>query len=114
MNVCRRRVHAAAPFPPRLTTASGVRGHPTSIWSVKFRLCIPADSPGMLIFLFLVCVSLKRFPGVFSDLDGALRQRRQEMEDSSSSDSQTLDYEKIPGMIPKPMIPTFHLNLVGM
>uniref|UniRef100_H3DH59 GRAM domain-containing protein n=1 Tax=Tetraodon nigroviridis TaxID=99883 RepID=H3DH59_TETNG len=37
-----------------------------------------------------------RFPGVFSDLDGALRQRRQEMEDSSSSDSQTLDYEKIP------------------
>ncbi|CAG09670.1 unnamed protein product [Tetraodon nigroviridis] len=32
----RRRVHAAAPFPPRLTTASGVRGHPTSIWSVFF------------------------------------------------------------------------------
>lgn len=28
----RRRVHAAARFPPQLTTASGVRGHLTSIW----------------------------------------------------------------------------------
>ncbi|XP_070820054.1 GRAM domain-containing protein 2B [Chaetodon trifascialis] len=35
------------------------------------------------------------FPGDFSDLDGAVRQRRQEMEESSSSDSQTHDYEKI-------------------
>lgn len=35
------------------------------------------------------------FPGDFSDLDGAVRQRRQEMEESSSSDSQTPDYEKI-------------------
>ncbi|XP_042276313.1 GRAM domain-containing protein 2B isoform X2 [Thunnus albacares] len=35
------------------------------------------------------------FSGDFSDLDGAVRQRRQEMEESSSSDSQTPDYEKI-------------------
>ncbi|XP_074527427.1 GRAM domain-containing protein 2B isoform X2 [Halichoeres trimaculatus] len=35
------------------------------------------------------------FSGEFSDLDGALRQRRQEMEESSSSDSQTHDYDKI-------------------
>ncbi|XP_076586603.1 GRAM domain-containing protein 2B [Chaetodon auriga] len=35
------------------------------------------------------------FSGDFSDLDGAVRQRRQEMEESSSSDSQTHDYEKI-------------------
>ncbi|XP_051277861.1 GRAM domain-containing protein 2B isoform X2 [Dicentrarchus labrax] len=35
------------------------------------------------------------FPGDFSDLDGAVRQRRQELEESSSSDSQTPDYEKI-------------------
>ncbi|XP_040012022.1 GRAM domain-containing protein 2B isoform X6 [Xiphias gladius] len=35
------------------------------------------------------------FPGDFSDLDGAVRQRRQEMEESSSSDSQTPDYEKL-------------------
>lgn len=35
------------------------------------------------------------FPGDFSDLDGAVRQRRQELEESSSSDSQTHDYEKI-------------------
>ncbi|XP_033475047.1 GRAM domain-containing protein 2B isoform X1 [Epinephelus lanceolatus] len=35
------------------------------------------------------------FPGVFCDLDGAVRQRRQEMEESSSSDSQTPDYDKI-------------------
>ncbi|XP_044053013.1 GRAM domain-containing protein 2B isoform X2 [Siniperca chuatsi] len=35
------------------------------------------------------------FPGEFSDLDGAVIQRRQEMEESSSSDSQTPDYEKI-------------------
>ncbi|KAM7415554.1 hypothetical protein PAMA_017863 [Pampus argenteus] len=35
------------------------------------------------------------FTGDFSDLDGAVRQRRQEMEESSSSDSLTPDYEKI-------------------
>ncbi|KAK2838137.1 hypothetical protein Q5P01_015349 [Channa striata] len=35
------------------------------------------------------------FSGDFSDLDGAVRQKRQEMEESSSSDSQTADYEKI-------------------
>ncbi|XP_028270503.1 GRAM domain-containing protein 2B isoform X2 [Parambassis ranga] len=37
-----------------------------------------------------------RFPlREFSDLDGAVRQRRQEMEESSSSDSQAPDYEKM-------------------
>ncbi|XP_068167412.1 GRAM domain-containing protein 2B isoform X2 [Antennarius striatus] len=35
------------------------------------------------------------FPGDFSDLDGAIGQRRQDLEESSSSDSQTHDYEKI-------------------
>ncbi|XP_059192318.1 GRAM domain-containing protein 2B isoform X2 [Centropristis striata] len=35
------------------------------------------------------------FPGDFCDLDVAVRQRRQEMEESSSSDSQTPDYDKI-------------------
>lgn len=46
----------------------------------------------------MVCVSAKSFPGDFSDLDGAVTQRRQEMEESSSSDSQTHDYEKIAGI----------------
>uniref|UniRef100_A0A667WQV5 GRAM domain containing 2B n=1 Tax=Myripristis murdjan TaxID=586833 RepID=A0A667WQV5_9TELE len=32
-----------------------------------------------------------------SDLDGAVRQRRQDMEESSSSDSQTPDYDKLAG-----------------
>ncbi|XP_026200152.1 GRAM domain-containing protein 2B isoform X2 [Anabas testudineus] len=35
------------------------------------------------------------FPVDFSELDGAVRQRRHEMEESSSSDSQTPDYDKI-------------------
>ncbi|XP_068559865.1 GRAM domain-containing protein 2B isoform X1 [Cebidichthys violaceus] len=35
------------------------------------------------------------FPGDFCDLDVSVRQRRQEMEESSSSDSQTPDYDKI-------------------
>ncbi|KAG7219789.1 hypothetical protein INR49_011523 [Caranx melampygus] len=35
------------------------------------------------------------FSGDFMDLDGAVRQRRQEMEESSSSDSQTPDYDKM-------------------
>ncbi|XP_036952786.1 GRAM domain-containing protein 2B isoform X3 [Acanthopagrus latus] len=45
--------------------------------------------------LMSVCLHLESFPGDFGDLDGAVRQRRQEMEESSSSDSQTQDYEKI-------------------
>ncbi|XP_047238166.1 GRAM domain-containing protein 2B [Girardinichthys multiradiatus] len=37
-----------------------------------------------------------RFPrSTFGDLDGAMRQRRQEMEENSSSDSQAPDYDKI-------------------
>lgn len=35
------------------------------------------------------------FPGDFCDLDVAVRQRRREMDESSSSDSQTPDYDKI-------------------
>ncbi|XP_069370055.1 uncharacterized protein gramd2b [Paralichthys olivaceus] len=35
------------------------------------------------------------FSGDFSDLDGVVQQRRQEMMESSSSDSQTPDYDKI-------------------
>lgn len=46
----------------------------------------------------ILSVCLKSFPGDLSDLDGAVRQRRQEMEESSSSDSQTPDYEKIAGI----------------
>lgn len=42
-------------------------------------------------------VSMKNCPGDFSDLDGALGQRRQEMEESSSSDSQIQDYDKMTG-----------------
>lgn len=34
---------------------------------------------------------------VFSDLDGVVQQRRQEMMESSSSGSQTPDYDKITG-----------------
>lgn len=34
----------------------------------------------------------------FPDLDGVVQQRRQEMMESSSSGSQTPDYDKIPGM----------------
>ncbi|KAM8759795.1 GRAM domain-containing protein 2B isoform 3-T3 [Acanthopagrus schlegelii] len=45
--------------------------------------------------LMSVCLHLESFPGDFGDHDGAVRQRRQEMEESSSSDSQTQDYEKI-------------------
>ncbi|KAM9858658.1 GRAM domain-containing protein 2B [Aulostomus maculatus] len=44
------------------------------------------------------------FPGDFSDLDGAVRQRRHEMEESSSSDSQTPDYEKIAGFPVPPFL----------
>lgn len=43
------------------------------------------------------CSSVKNFPGDFSDLDGPVRQRRQDLEESSSSDSQTHDDEKIAG-----------------
>lgn len=40
---------------------------------------------------------VQNFPGDFSELDGALRQRRQELEESSSSDSQAHDYDKVSG-----------------
>lgn len=39
-----------------------------------------------------------RAPQVFSNLDGVVQQRRQEMMESSSSGSQTPDYDKITGV----------------
>ncbi|XP_051269548.1 GRAM domain-containing protein 2B isoform X2 [Dicentrarchus labrax] len=42
-----------------------------------------------------ICVHLEDFSRDFSDLDGVVQQRRQEMMESSSSGSQTPDYEKI-------------------
>ncbi|KAF3851529.1 hypothetical protein F7725_013301 [Dissostichus mawsoni] len=44
------------------------------------------------------------FPGEFCDLDVAVRQRRQEMEESSSSDSQTPDYDKRAGFPVPPFL----------
>ncbi|KAJ8380962.1 hypothetical protein SKAU_G00017400 [Synaphobranchus kaupii] len=49
------------------------------------------------------------FSGDFSDLDGTVRQRRQDMEESSSSGSQTPDYEK---MAEFPVLPETFLNVV--
>lgn len=46
--------------------------------------------------LHAVSPPVQHFPRDFSDLDGALK-RRQEMEESSSSDSQTHDYDKVAG-----------------
>lgn len=42
--------------------------------------------------------ALQDFSGDFSDLDGVVQQRRQEMMESSSSGSQTPDYDKITGV----------------
>ncbi|XP_069379383.1 GRAM domain-containing protein 2B isoform X3 [Paralichthys olivaceus] len=47
------------------------------------------------------------FSGDFIDLDGAVRQRRQEMEESSSSDSQTPEYEKIAEFPVPPFLDVF-------
>ena len=46
--------------------------------------------------------SVQSLSGDFIDLDEAVRQRRQEMEESSSSDSQTPDYENIAGNVKAP------------
>ncbi|MGH0121525.1 UNVERIFIED_CONTAM: hypothetical protein FKN15_001500 [Acipenser sinensis] len=43
-----------------------------------------------------ICVHLEDFAADFSDLDGAVRKRRQEMEETTSSGSQTPEYESIP------------------
>lgn len=48
------------------------------------------------------------FSGNFSDLDGTVRQRRQDMEESSSSGSQTPDYEK---MAEFPVLPETFLTV---
>lgn len=45
----------------------------------------------------IVC-ALQDFSADFSDLDGVVQQRRQEMMESSSSGSQTPDYDKITGV----------------
>lgn len=49
------------------------------------------------IVYFPVC-ALQDFSRDFSDLDGVVQQRRQEMMESSSSGSQTPDYDKITGV----------------
>ncbi|XP_041957193.1 GRAM domain-containing protein 2B isoform X2 [Alosa alosa] len=46
-------------------------------------------------FLMSVCYHLEDFCADFSDLDGKVRKRRQEMEDSSSSDSHSPDSQKM-------------------
>lgn len=50
--------------------------------------------------LIELCVFLyiQDFSADFSDLDGVVRQRRQDMLDTSSSGSQTPDYEKMAGV----------------
>ncbi|XP_034086182.1 GRAM domain-containing protein 2B isoform X2 [Gymnodraco acuticeps] len=55
-------------------------------------------------FLMSICYHLESFPGEFCDLDVAVRQRRQEMEESSSSDSQTPDYDKRAGFPVPPFL----------
>lgn len=47
-----------------------------------------------------LCVCVQDFSADFSDLDGVVRQRRQDILDSSSSGSQTPDYEKMAGVYP--------------
>ncbi|XP_033887791.3 GRAM domain-containing protein 2B-like isoform X1 [Acipenser ruthenus] len=49
------------------------------------------------------------FAADFSDLDGAVRKRRQEMEETTSSGSQTPEYESIPEF---PGVPPTFLNVV--
>uniref|UniRef100_A0A8C8EHF8 GRAM domain-containing protein n=1 Tax=Oncorhynchus tshawytscha TaxID=74940 RepID=A0A8C8EHF8_ONCTS len=56
-----------------------------------------------------VCVHLDDFSGDFSDLDGVVCQRRQDMLETSSSGSQTPDYEK---MTEFPSIPDTFLSAV--
>ncbi|GAA6105453.1 GRAM domain-containing protein 2B isoform X1 [Tachysurus ichikawai] len=46
------------------------------------------------------------FSADFSDLDGVVRQRRQDMLDTSSSGSQTPDYEKMAGPVKDPTVAT--------
>lgn len=57
-------------------------------------------------------MSLQDFSGDFSDLDGTVRQRRQDMEESSSSGSQTPDYEKMAGRFPTSS-PSISLNAMS-
>ncbi|XP_053500767.1 GRAM domain-containing protein 2B isoform X3 [Ictalurus furcatus] len=70
----------------------------TSSAENSFRADCPSSLP--LVSVDLPVVSSfpshkKDFSADFSDLDGVVRQRRQEMLDSSSSGSQTPDYEKM-------------------
>lgn len=51
----------------------------------------------LLYIVLCVCVCVFALQD-FSDLDGVVQQRRQEMMESSSSGSQTPDYDKMNGM----------------
>lgn len=52
-----------------------------------------------LLWCVFMCVGVmvQDFSAEFSDLDGVVRQRRHEMLESSSSGSQTPEYEKMAG-----------------
>lgn len=56
------------------------------------------STPSVLVVYFAECLCLQDFSGDFSDLDGVVQQRRQDMTESSSSGSQTPDYDKISGV----------------
>lgn len=118
---CRWISLVAALLLPPVKTASEWSAHRRFLWSVShpftvFLLRIFVFSP--IIFhcvknlvlmlhnthfvrgihcIFSLC-ALQDFSRDFSDLDGVVQQRRQEMMESSSSGSQTPDYDKIPGV----------------
>lgn len=70
---------------------------------IQYPLCM-----WYLLYVFSVCALQ-----VFSNLDGVVQQRRQEMMESSSSGSQTPDYDKITGvcsiLIPLCIFPSYFL-----
>lgn len=58
------------------------------------------DTTPTLYVVTHVSCGLQDFSRDFSDLDGVVQQRRQEMMESSSSGSQTPDYDKLAGVSP--------------
>lgn len=56
--------------------------------------------PHCVWWLWNVACGLQDFSGDFADLDGVVQKRRQEMMESSSSGSQTPDYDKIGVLLP--------------
>lgn len=54
--------------------------------------------PCVFIIMCFPVFVLQDFSGDLSDLDGVVQQRRQEMMESSSSGSQTPDYDKMTGV----------------